>query len=148
MSGPSDFRRVMLVGRSKRDLLSYSGNQLRHPGVKDGDASVRWRVIFWHWVEPGKRSPRVFKSEVPNAMPHELAALACGEIEETALNVALPADMKTKDATRFLETEWQVRCMKRLGMIPEKRTHAGPILAGPEAHAIDQAHSRIVIATH
>jgi hypothetical protein len=148
MGTPQDFRSIMLVGRSKRDVLSYSGNQLVHPEFRDdGRAPIRWRVIFWFWVPPGQRCERDFKTEVKDAHPHELAALRCGELEEVALNVTFPGDMKTADASQYLKTEWQARCLKRLGMIPEKREQQAPQLVGAEARAMDQAHSRIVIAT-
>jgi hypothetical protein len=143
----------MVVGRalsrSEQGPLIYSGFDVRHPAVSKAarDAElIKFFVVMWFWVPDGQRQPWTGKSRVPDARTFELAALACGELEEERMNFLFPRDMPTKAATAWLDTRWREKCIQRLGFLPEafQPRDAVEAIVMPGAQAVEQLARRVV----
>lgn len=117
------FPQIMIVGPAKvgkeRGPLIYSGSDFDLVPVSPGTPIKRWCVVYWFWVPPGQRQKWRGRSANHKAAQRELQMLADGVIEEERYNVTCPADITTADATRLLLADYNRRCVKRLGSVPE-----------------------------
>lgn len=141
----------MLVGRAltlaEQGPVRYSGFELFHPSAHACRVEERASraMASWYWVPEGKRDQWRGRSIVGDIQDHERARLASGELEEERNNVTFWKGLPVSVLAEWLNLRWKVKCIQRLGCLPEQFQRASAIDLTPGASRLEQERTRIVI---
>lgn len=112
---------------------------------------ISYKCVFWIPLPPGhrKRTKDVARgSVVPDVLPHELAALRDGVIEEVVMNAPFPDDTPDAHRDMMMNKAWDNlyrHRWKQVGLVPPDAGAQAPIILGSELTAREFERRSIIV---